>query len=179
MEIWKDVVGYEGLYQVSNFGKIKSYDKWSDMPRGRGKQFYPAKELSICTNDKGYLQVTLYKNRKGLNKTIHILVAKAFIPNPLGKPCVNHKDLNKANPHVDNLEWCTLSENSKHACDNGVMTGAFKTGQNGVEVKCSVTGEIFKTIIEASKYSGVSAKRLAHMVSGRCINKTTIIKVST
>lgn len=115
MEIWKDVVGYEGLYQVSNMGRVKSirFDKEKML-----KTWY----------DKGYKYVELCVNRHRYKTGVHRLVALAFIPNPLNKPEVNHKDRNRSNNHVENLEWVTQSENVADAYKKGVLPRA--THQN-------------------------------------------------
>ena len=95
-EIWKDVVGYEGLYQVSNLGKIRS----------------TRCELRQQVSNRGYFTVNLYKERKQRRKTVHRIVAEAFIPNPLSHSQINHIDENKKNNSVSNLEWCSPSENN-------------------------------------------------------------------
>lgn len=104
MELWKDVAGYEGLYQVSNLGHVRSlnYNK-------TGKE----KLLSPCVG-RNYLIVHLHKNGVSKFPRIHRLVAEAFIPNPLNLPCVNHRDENKLNNCVENLEWCSFSYNSNY-----------------------------------------------------------------
>lgn len=105
-EIWKPVVGYEGLYEVSNIGRVK------------GINTYSHKEpiiLSQCKRKDGYLSVRLSKNNISKSKTVHRLVAMAFIPNPDNLEMVNHKDENKANNKVDNLEWCTRAYNQKYS----------------------------------------------------------------
>ena len=96
MEIWKDIKGYEGLYQISSHGRVKSLFRYK-------------KILKPALQTKGYFYVSLCKPNK--NFTIHRLVAEAFIPNPDNLPCVNHKDEDKTNNHVDNLEWCTYEYN--------------------------------------------------------------------
>lgn len=102
-EIWKDIPGYEGLYQVSTFGRVRGTGKTVS-----GRTSKP-KILSPCVNkDNGYLYVRLI----GGLKTVHRLVAITFIPNPENKPCVGHKDTNRTNAHVENLEWVTYSENN-------------------------------------------------------------------
>ena len=107
-EIWRDIEGYEGHYQVSNFGRVKSF-----------KQKTP--RILKPTHDKdGYLYVGLWRENKCQNGRVHRLVAQAFIPNPEGKPVTNHKDGNPQNNHVDNLEWATISENTQHAYDMGL-----------------------------------------------------------
>lgn len=98
-EIWKDIVGYEGTYQVSNKGRVKNI-----LPKN-------GKLLSTYSNNRGYIGVHLYKNSKCKNFLVHRLVAQAFIENPLNLPQVNHKDEDKNNNCVDNLEWCTNTYN--------------------------------------------------------------------
>ncbi len=102
-EEWRDVIGYEGLYQVSNMGRVKSFCEQT------------ARILSPCPNKKGYYMVHLHKDGKKKNFGIHVLVATAFIPNPENKPEVNHLDRDKTNNRADNLEWNTGEENKKHA----------------------------------------------------------------
>lgn len=97
-EIWKDVVGYEGLYQVSNLGRVKSLFRYK-------------KILKQFEDNKGYLRVTLYKNNKSKSIKVHKLVAEAFIPNPNNYDCINHKDENKTNNRVENLEFCSFYYN--------------------------------------------------------------------
>jgi len=95
MEVWKDVVGYEGIYQVSDLGRVKSFTKK-----------YNGKFLKENTEFKGYKTVTFYKNLKRKTFKIHRLVAIAFIDNYEELPQVNHKDENKGNNTLENLEWC-------------------------------------------------------------------------
>lgn len=102
-EEWRDVVGYEGLYQVSNLGRVKSFH--------RGKVHL----LKYQLDSQGYVIVTLCRNGHQKRAKVHILIAQAFIPNPENKPFINHIDGNKANPHISNLEWVTQSENMLHA----------------------------------------------------------------
>ena len=95
-EIWKDVVGYEGIYQVSNTGRILAHSC----------------ERRFQKNNSGYETVMLYKDGKYRRKTVHRIVAEAFIPNPLCYSQINHIDEDKENNCVSNLEWCTPSENN-------------------------------------------------------------------
>ena len=106
-EQWRDVVGYEGLYQVSNFGRVKSFHKGKVIIR------------KPVTLSDGYQQVSLDKNGKRKCMGIHVLVAKMFIPNPENKPMVDHYDRNPANNTVRNLSWVTNSENQRRAVELG------------------------------------------------------------
>jgi len=100
MELWKDIVGYEGYYQVSNYGRVKSLRK-NKILNQRNRSLYLA--VSICFN--------------GVNKSynVHRLVAIAFLPNINSLPQVNHKDENKKNNHVSNLEWCSAKYNNRYS----------------------------------------------------------------
>jgi hypothetical protein len=119
-EIWKDVVGYDGLYQVSNFGNIKSLDRKRWSGRNNSYSLFKGKELSKSKR-RGYLRVSLTKSKIEKTFSIHRLVAIAFIPNPENKPQVNHKDGDKLNNNEWNLEWNTASENTQHSFDNGLQ----------------------------------------------------------
>lgn len=144
-EIWKDIVGFEGLYQVSNLGNVKSL---------KGKE---PKILKGHKDTKGYLQVELRKDNKRNISCIHRLVAKEFLEKPKGKDQINHIDGNKLNNNVDNLEWCTCKENIKHAWDNHLNKATY--GENHPNSK--LTNEQAKWIKEnckpRSKTMGVQA----------------------
>lgn len=105
VEVWKDIEGFEGRYQVSNLGNIKSL-------RYGGR--YEARNLVPKVNNKGYEWVELAVNGTKKCKQIHRLVANAFIPNPKGYPIINHKDENPRNNRVDNLEWCDYKYNTNY-----------------------------------------------------------------
>ena len=104
MEIWKDIRGYEGLYQVSNLGRVRSKTKL----------------LHLNTNTYGYKHVTLSKGNVQKTVLVHRLVASAFIENPIGLPQINHKDGDKSNNTVGNLEWVTQGGNNRHAIKNNL-----------------------------------------------------------
>ena len=110
-EIWKDIEGegVDGLYQVSNFGRVKSFHS------------LPAKLITPYVNYNGYYVVEMRKDKKKITRLLHRLIAKAFIPNPENKPYINHKDGNKLNYSLENLEWVTSAENTRHARENGLM----------------------------------------------------------
>lgn len=109
-EYWKPVVGYEGLYEVSNYGRIKSFDTYRKGNNG-SIRCCKGRILKLRTDKYGYFKVVLYKNNKPKTFTVHRLVAEAFLPNPDNLPCVNHKDECKTNNNVNNLEWCNIKYN--------------------------------------------------------------------
>lgn len=122
-ENWKDVIGYEGLYQVSDLGRVKSLKK-PVFCRGGKTRFLPEKIIKLCKDKDGYLIFGLFKDRERTNCKIHRLVALHFVPNPDNKPEVNHlrgKDDNRA----ISLEWSTPKENMRHAVENGL----YKSGK--------------------------------------------------
>lgn len=100
-EIWKDILGYEGLYQVSSYGRVRSLDRYDERNR-----FLRGRILKLHTLRRGYLDVRLCSNGKVKSFLVHRLVAEIFIPNPDNLPQVNHRDENPSNDNVDNLEWC-------------------------------------------------------------------------
>lgn len=100
MEIWKDVIGYEGKYKVSNYGRVFS--------------IYSNKYLAQTKVNRGYLRVQLWKNNCGKAEYVHRLVARHFLDNPDNLPQVNHKDENKENNYVENLEWCSNEYNNAY-----------------------------------------------------------------
>lgn len=123
-EIFKDIEGYEGLYQISNLGNVKSLARYK---KNHNKlQKVEERILKANISNRGYYYVMLNKNGKQEHKMIHILMAKAFIPNINNYPIVNHKDGNKLNINLDNLEWCTYSHNNKEAYRLGLKIGAVK-----------------------------------------------------
>lgn len=117
MEVWKDIVGYEGLYQVSDKGRVRSVDR---ITTGSRRRTIKGKILKQWRNEFGYWMVDLSKDGEAKTTRVHRLIAQAFIGNPCGKPCINHKDGNPWNNSVDNLEWCTQAENVMHAYETGL-----------------------------------------------------------
>jgi len=113
-EIWKDIPDFEGLYQVSNFGRIKSLERKEFMARNNCYKVRKGRVLKTTVHAHGYERVRLYKNGKGKNIFVHRLVAIAFIKNPNNHPIINHIDEVRLNNHVSNLEWCTHSYNATY-----------------------------------------------------------------
>lgn len=104
-EIWKDIAGFENCYQVSNLGRVKSLQR---------KQRIKDKILKPSFGKRNYLQINLYKDGRMFKFSIHKLVANAFISNPNNYPCINHKDEDKQNNTVENLEWCDYKYNNSY-----------------------------------------------------------------
>lgn len=113
-EIWKDIKGYETLYQVSNLGRIKRLPRVVIRSDGRRRTFYESISKGHLNSD-GYYITNLTKNGIMKHKLVHRLVAEAFLPNPNHYPVIHHIDTNKANERVDNLMWCSYSFNTKHS----------------------------------------------------------------
>lgn len=117
-ELWKPIKGYEGLYQVSSKGRIRSLkrtkkNKWGGIIQVKERV------LANGISGQGYINVLLYNNGNRRTYKAHRLVAEAFISNPDNKPHVNHIDGNKENNSIENLEWCTIKENNIHAYSSG------------------------------------------------------------
>ena len=128
MEIWKDVIGFEGAYQVSNFGNAKSVDRKVKHNFG-GLALKKGKLLKLIPDKDGYLRVNLKRQQKTNNRIVHRLVASAFIDNPENKPQVNHKNGIKNDNRVENIEWCTTFENRQHAYDTGLQNSFTRQGE--------------------------------------------------
>lgn len=118
-ELWKDIVGYEGLYLISNSGRVLSITRFRD--NGKGKYRQKTKELKQTLSSTGYKKVELYKNKIKKTVKVHRLVATHFIANPENLNVINHIDGNKLNNDYKNLEWVSQSENIQHAYDNNLI----------------------------------------------------------
>ena len=112
-EIWRDIKGFEGLYQISTIGRVRSLDRVDS--RGNYRK---GKALADVVSGNGYHQVNLWRDGKVEIKLTHRLMAKTFIPNPDNLPQVNHRDEDKGNNRVENLEWCTASYNTNYGTRN-------------------------------------------------------------
>ena len=154
-EIWKDIKGFEGLYQISNYGSVKALK--CKEKEGRGNWRKKDKIIKQSEDKKGYLRVRIYKNSVLYTKKVHRLVAIAFIENPEKKSQVNHIDENKKNNNANNLEWC----DNKYNCNYGTRTKrATKSNINkettSVPVLCIETNIIYPSINEAIRKTGAT-----------------------
>ena len=196
-EIWKDIEGYEGLYQVSNWGRVKSLDRFITHKNGK-KFFLRGKILKTRPDKDGYRLVSLYLNGKKKDSKVHRLVATAFIVNddPIKKTQVNHLDESKDNNHVENLEWISQEDNLNYGTGRergGIQRRGQKISEEereklrtthkhcrvpdyGIEkarekikkpVKCLETGAIFDSCKEAANYIGVHQSSLCDVLKGR------------
>jgi hypothetical protein len=119
LEVWKDIKDYEGIYQVSNLGNVKSLDR-EVAPNNRVPYWRKGKMCKQSKSNLGYMTVGFTVNNVKVNKYVHRLVAETFITNWSNHPQVNHVDCDKTNNRMYNLEWCTNSENHIHATKNGL-----------------------------------------------------------
>lgn len=147
-ECWKDVLGYEGLYKISDHGNIYSN--------------YRKRVLIPQLDQKGYMQIHLYKNKTPKTHAVHRLVAEAFIPNKFNKEQVNHKDENKTNNAAGNLEWATASENVNHG------TRTQRTSKQVIQISKNAgkVVAVYNSIKEASQKTGLLRCQIS-----RCCNK--------
>lgn len=145
-EIWKDIPHYEGLYQVSNMGRVKALPRQRENHTG-GKWIQPERIMAFTINDDGYQCISLTKaNHIRKTEKVHRLVALAFIDNPEGKPEVNHINCIRSDNRVENLEWMTRAENNAYTSKCG--------HKSKKKIKCIETNEIFDTSTKASEKNG-------------------------
>lgn len=166
-ELWKPVAGYEGIYEVSSYGRVRSLKR---VVNGKPGQLIPKKGIilkqSLLERGGGYYRVMLSKNNKGKHFLVHRLVAEAFIPNPDGLPVVNHKDIcslnnfvyvnpdNSIDPSKSNLEWCTIRYNSIYG--DARAKAAEKCRKKIVATSNSGNTILFNSRKEAAKYFSVA-----------------------
>lgn len=171
-EIWKDIKDYKGLYQVSNYGNVRSLtrNRLQYNHTGIAKRTYYGKFLKKqLIKTTGYYYVTLYDSRKKVKmKSVHRLVAEAFILNPNSYPVVNHIDGNKLNNNVSNLEWCTISDNVKHAYKIGLVKVKKLYGKDNPRAKKVEQYDInnnfiklWESIIDASKKLKINSSSIS------------------
>lgn len=166
-EIWKPVKGYEGLYEVSNLGRVKSLARTC---KGRGNGRKPIRERILCleVSSGGYVLVRLSMDGRTKHCLVHRLVAEAFIPNPNNLPQVNHKNENKADNRVENLEWCT----EKYNMNYGECISKIKKNQPHKRGVCQYDKDgvllaEFQSIHDAGVLSGIRWQDISACCRGR------------
>jgi hypothetical protein len=151
--IWNDVVGYEGIYEVSNTGLVRTHKNKTTHSKLHGVRHWKQRILKDKTPNGRDTRVTLWKNGKSKDFLVHRLVAEAFVQKIPGKECINHIDGNPKNNNVENLEWCTYKENQNHAFDNGLA----KTNQEIILFnKDTKETHYFRSKAKASEFLGKS-----------------------
>jgi len=169
-ELWKDIIGFEGYYKISNMGRVKSLNaRLGDLIMAGG----------TC---EGYKNIKLTINYKNTYFRIHKLVALHFISNPENKPFVNHKNGVKNDNRVENLEWCTQSENTQHAYDTGLQKpphlGSYGSNHPSSKLVLDTqTGIFYETRNEAAWVKGMPSNTLSNQLTGKVRNKTSFIYV--
>lgn len=149
--IWKDVVGYEGLYEVSNTGSVRTHSNKTTYTKRHGVRHWKQRVLKDKTPNGRDVRVSLWKDGKHKDYLVHRLVAEAFIPRVESKNFINHIDGNPRNNNVSNLEWCDHTENNNHAFDNDLI----QTNKKVILVSIE-TGEpiLFRSLSKASEFLG-------------------------
>lgn len=172
-EIWKDIEGYEGIYKVSNLGRIKGLPY---LKEGFIKRQLNERQKNFYTTHKGYLEVVL--SNRGIDKrySVHRVVAKTFINNTENKPQVNHKNGIKTDNRVENLEWTTNLENQRHSYRTGLDAYSKYNHSKSKVVLDLNTGIFYKSIYEAAETIGVGRSVLASWLRGKYKTKTNRFK---
>lgn len=182
-ETWKDVVGFKGYYIVSNMGNVKSVDRYVEGKNG-SLRFQKGVLMNLQESKKGYLVVILHKHGLFYQKQVHRLVAEAFIKNPYDLPQVNHKDTNKHNNCVENLEWITNYDNMQHAIEHNCYHDFTEKQLSSVKknlefanikrripvAKCDNNWNIidkYESIISAAKINNLSDSHISQCCNGK------------
>ena len=161
MEFWKDIKGYEGIYEVSSLGRIRSSKDKVTKSVLHGERKWQQRVIKQKIDKINSCRVTLWKNKISKDFLVHRLVAEAFLKGIDGKEYVNHKDGNRLNNDVENLEWCDHKENNNHAFDGGLMpTNRF------IILEDLITGELikFRSGVKASEFLGRNQSYVSHKI---------------
>lgn len=170
-EEWRDISGYEGFYQASSLGKIRSVDRrcWNGktMALMKGKIL----KLAFSGDDRKYLVAHLSKYHKQKTFSVHRLIAHAFLPNPDNLPEVNHKDENPSNNRVSNLEWCTRSYNTNYGTHNEKLRNTKSARYGKPILQFDLLGNFiseYPTLMAAERATGFHNGNISHCCRGDC-----------
>jgi hypothetical protein len=162
-EIWKDVVGFEGLYIVNCHGEIRSVDHY--VKCNTGTRLVRGKTLKPCDRGNGYPFVTMGKDGKQYNMSIHRVIAIAFLPNPDRLPEVNHKDTDPSNYDLSNLEWCDRTYNNNYA--NRAYKVAQMKKKEIEQIKNGVVVKVWNSLSAIGRECGISTGNISECCNGR------------
>lgn len=186
LEAWRPIPGYEGIYEVSSLGRVRSCERDIRMKNGVPRHIQPKLKQPTLRSD-GYLDVQLWSNNEVKSWVVHRLVALAFIPNPDNLPMINHIDCDRTNNCVNNLEWTTASGNLLHAKklgrlpDNRNWLNNIRLMSNEVNrkpCKCVETGEVFPSQAEAARRTGIDQVDIMYSIKeGRPTFGLTFIRI--
>lgn len=176
-EQWKDIKGFEGLYQISSYGRVKSLYKEVPNPKNKNKVFvYPEKIIKCQLDGCGYIRTQIFKNGKSTTIKVHREVAKAFLENPNNLPQVNHKDEDKTNNTLENLEWCTPEYNINYGtAKERIVESQRKLGFPGAKagakasskrVLCVTTNMEFESASKAARHYKIDSSGVAKCCRG-------------
>ena len=177
MEIWKPVVGYEGFYEVSSYGRVRSVDHYANTGiRHSKKRFVAGHILKLHEKRNGYLAVDLSKENHVTTVAVHRLVAMAFLEKQEHHTQVNHINCDKRDNRVENLEWCTAEENRKHAHNHDLYYNPHKKA-----VRCKQTQQVFDSSykaaewVNATKYGNAKqVKNIAAKIRASCLGTQNV-----
>ena len=170
-ETWMPIIGYEGYYEISNTGIVRSNER--KVALSKGERTIRSRILNSRINNRGYKDVRLSKNGITSTKLVHILSATAFVPNPENKPEVNHLDGNRLNNHCTNFSWVTHGENIQHAYDIGLI----KMKSKAVVDKC--TGETYPSIKKAAKAINMNYGTCRNSLNGNIKTNKTCLRLAS
>lgn len=167
-EQWKPISGYEGLYEISNKGRVKTLLRKYYAGHGNNQEFEIKEAFlkQVKSKTGGYMVATLTKNAKSKKIKVHRLVAEAFIENPEGKPFVNHIDFDPKNNNLNNLEWCTQSENMLHSSKMNRLNRIGNKNYKSKRILCISTGIMYDGLHECSRQMNIHYQNINKVCRG-------------
>lgn len=164
-EVWKPVKGYEGSYEVSSLGRVRSIAR---MIRRNGGEYMTRERVMYSPLKNGYPSVTFTNGRKTRHEYVHRLVAEAFVPNPRNLPCVNHKDERRTNNSSDNLEWCTREYNLKYGTARKRQSETLRSKSRSIAARDRGGHLIgtFRSTTDASESTGIDRSSIDKALHG-------------